>query len=150
MMFKIKDKAVLDRICGKVPTLKTCMSTHTASCWDSDITRFSTFFKDTMDYICTPAGKTVALNAAKTSCTMDPQFDQWFLGMKQTCETNFVTSVVAVMQSKTDNIDSSDICPLEATLNACVKTGMSNKCGSEMTTLIEKMWSLWMDPWLSD
>ncbi|KAK3781431.1 hypothetical protein RRG08_019057 [Elysia crispata] len=129
MMFKIKDGTILDRICGKVPTLKSCVSTYTGSCTNDHTKRFANFFKDTMNYICTPAGKTVALTAGKTSCTMDAKFDQWFLGMKQTCENNFYTAANAVIKAKGNNLDSSDICPLKATLYSCIKTGMSNKCG---------------------
>ncbi|KAK3767336.1 hypothetical protein RRG08_050883 [Elysia crispata] len=143
MIFKIADVNLLNRVCGKLPDLRSCVIANTASCSDEDARTDTTFFKDVMDYICTPSGRTVALATHKASCTIDQKLDTLFLDTMFICNLFFKYDIEDEEISKGKKLTIAEKCPFKHTLDTCVVSFMSNKCGPEMGNLMEKMWDIW-------
>ncbi|KAK3774394.1 hypothetical protein RRG08_012789 [Elysia crispata] len=143
MIFNIKDEQLLDRLCGKLPALKSCYSTNIVTCTNKNVKIDSRHFRDIIDYICTPAGRKVALATAKTTCTIDPDLNNWFLGMMWGCETQFIFDLLDEEIKKGRALTDAESCVVKSQFDTCINSSMNSRCGPEMAALIEKMWEIW-------
>ncbi|KAK3767335.1 hypothetical protein RRG08_050882 [Elysia crispata] len=150
MIFKIKDEKQLDRICGKLPNLRTCVSANVGSCSKEDIQWNTQFFKDIIEFICTPSGRPVALATGKSTCTMDPKLEDWFMDSMLNCMLTITVKVRESQPSKASAQENAQNCLYQSEMGTCLESHMNAKCGPEMSNIIEKMWELWTNYEFSD
>ncbi|KAK3767334.1 hypothetical protein RRG08_050881 [Elysia crispata] len=143
LLIKVKDEQTLGRVCRKVPTTINCIDQNVQHCKENYLSKDTKLFKDIVQFICTPEGRQVAMDAGKTSCVVDRSLEMRFQFKQLGCVKGYFSGIDAEEARLGRKLEYHEACKFRTKVDECVKSGMETMCGKEMAIYVEKMWELW-------
>ena len=131
----IQTKEVLNRVCEKLPALRTCVSTNSLLCSSDIVKGNAQSTKGMIEYICSPEGGKVTLDIRNSQCVQNREFELKYNKMMLDCVYN------SYFQSPDLGPDQAE-CWRLANQHTCMVDGMKDWCGLEFATLMDNMWGI--------